>query len=153
MRLLPPLLFLILTLAMAGMSTFVSEPSLPFVVRGVGLGLLFAGLALTIGSNRQFIRVGTNINTFDDPDKLVLQGAFRYTRNPMYLGFLLALLGISLVMGRASTLFGPIVFFVASQLVYIPFEERRMLERFGADYDRYRSEVGRWIGRRASRGQ
>jgi protein-S-isoprenylcysteine O-methyltransferase Ste14 len=63
----------------------------------------------------------------------------------MYLGFLVALIGVAAAVGSLAAVVAPVGFWAAAQFWYIPFEERRMAARFGADYDRYRARVGRWV--------
>lgn len=88
--------------------------------------------------------LGTNLNTFGEPGSLRTEGLFRRTRNPMYLGMLIALLGLAATLGSASALAGPLVFFVLAQGYYVPVEERAMALKFGAAYDDYRRRVPRW---------
>jgi len=106
------------------------------------------GLAVTVRHAGVFARIGTNIKTFDDPDVLVTTGAFRFTRNPMYVGFLTALVGVGALVGSITALAGPAVFWLITDRWYIPFEEQRMFAVFGQDYAEYRNAVPRWLGRR-----
>ena len=106
---------------------------------------LALGAALTVLSGRRFHQLETNIKTFDAPDKFVTEGFFRFTRNPMYLGFTFMLFGAAALSGALSTLAPVLLFFLAANFWYIPFEERMMEEKFGADYLAYRQKVRRWI--------
>lgn len=146
-RLLPPQLFLIaLGFAIGlGLAAPVAGP-LPWLPRLAGVLLGALGLGVTAKNARRFDALGTNIKTFDDPDRFVRDGAFAYTRNPMYVGFASALVGAALAVGTLSAWVGPIAFFVAADRWYIPFEERRLASLFGDEYERYRSEVPRWFG-------
>lgn len=94
---------------------------------------------------RQFERARTNIKTFDRPDKLVTWGVFRWTRNPMYLGFAGALFGLWLALGSASPALIMLAFWVTCDRWYIRFEERVMRQRFGADYLAYCERTRRWL--------
>jgi protein-S-isoprenylcysteine O-methyltransferase Ste14 len=118
---------------------------LPVPFQLVGLFPLFAGLVLTIAASGQFQRVGTNVKTFNEPGKLVTDGWFRFTRNPMYLGFLLVLLGVGTLFGTASPLLGPLAFGIIANLWYIPFEEQAMSAKFGPAYKAYQQRVWRWL--------
>ncbi len=115
--------------------------------RTVGAALSVAGAALAANGSALFARVGTNIKTFDDPDALVVSGPFAWSRNPMYLGFVLLLLGAAGLLAAPFALVGPVAFVAAAQAWYIPFEEQRMVETFGDSYDGYRRRVRRWFGR------
>lgn len=115
-------------------------------LRLLGFLPLAAGLTLTLHSASLFDRIGTNIKTFDEPGTLVDTGPFGFSRNPMYLGFLLLLVGVATLVGSLTAWIGPLAFSAAAQLWYIPFEEREMRAKFGPDYDRYVDRVRRWIG-------
>lgn len=150
-RLLPPHLFLLCGIGATaiGLAVPVRGP-LVAEARIAGTVLLAAGLAVSKRCSDLFDRSRTNIKTFDDPDVLVTTGPFRFSRNPMYLGFTIALVGASMLVGSLSAVSGPVLFWLLADRWYIPFEERRMMATFGATYERYRSAVPRWIGRRRS---
>lgn len=148
-RLLPPTLVLVLTAIMVAIRLLLPVPALPLVLQLVGAALVVVGLTVTVAGSRRFDEVGTTIKTFDDPDRLVDSGLFALSRNPMYLGFLLFLIGLAVALGSLPALIGPLLFFLAADRWYIPFEERRMVAVFGEDYGHYRQRVRRWLGRRA----
>jgi protein-S-isoprenylcysteine O-methyltransferase Ste14 len=110
-------------------------------------GLLLGGLGLAIcfAAHRQFKKIGTTLYPFSQPGKLVTDGLFRYTRNPMYLGLTIFLSGAWLLFGSLS----PGVFVVAFLLIadrwYIAHEEQRLLDTFGATYAAYQATTPRWI--------
>ena len=147
-RLLPPHLFLLCGLGATaiGLAVPVWGP-LVTEARLAGAVLLAVGLAVSKWGSDLFDRSRTNIKTFDDPDVLVTAGPFRFSRNPMYLGFTTALVGVSVLVGSMSAASGPVLFWLLADRWYIPFEERRMMATFGAAYQGYRSAVPRWIGR------
>lgn len=148
-RLLPPHLVLALLVLMVALTLMLPVADFPSGwLRLVGVVPVLAGLALTLSGSNLFTRVATNIKTFDDPEVLVTAGPFRWTRNPMYLGFLLLLSGVAWGLGAASAWTGPLLFLVAADRWYIPFEERRMQATFGDDYTRYQGTVRRWVGTR-----
>ena len=145
MRILPPILVLGLLVLMVCLRAFWPGPTMPDPLTWLGLIPLLLGIGvLMIGSGR-FRRAGTNIKTFDEPGQMVTDGPFRFSRNPMYLGFLLFLLGIAVLMGALTPLLGPALFALAAQLWYIPFEERAMSAKFGDAYHAYVRKVRRWI--------
>lgn len=111
----------------------------------LGIALIVVGLGLAAWHKRLFRRVGTNVNTFDDPDLLVEDGLFQYIRNPMYLGFAVALAALAFLSGAASSWFFVIAFVLLVDRWYIPFEERAMRARFGAQYEAYSARTRRWI--------
>ncbi len=145
-RLLPPALWII-CLAIMGVITasglVVRLFPAPWPFSG---WLLFAtGFAVTLIAARQFRRARTNINTFDDPGTLVTSGLFAISRNPMYLGFTLALLGAAIGINNAWALIPAAIFFLVCAFHYIPYEERAATTIFGEAYAAYRRRVRRWI--------
>ena len=78
------------------------------------------------------------------PERLVTIGAFAYCRNPMYLGHIIFLLGLTLSL---RSLLG--AFITLATLVWFQFrvqrDERRLRERFGQPYVDYQARVKRWI--------
>lgn len=136
--------------ATVALSILAPWPDLPWLARAPGAVPLVFGALLVARHARLFEQVGTNIKTFDDPGTFVRTNAFAWTRNPMYLGFVLVLVGISVLSGAAASVAGPLVFYGAADRWYIPFEERRMAATFGTDYHNYMRTVHRWIGPRAS---
>ena len=110
-------------------------------------GLLFCGpgLATCFAAHKQFKKIGTTLYPFSLPERLVTDGLFNYTRNPMYLGLTIFLGGVWLLLGSIS----PGVFVVAFLLVadrwYIAHEEQQLLAVFGARYTAYQARTPRWI--------
>lgn len=111
----------------------------------LGLFLLFCGMAITLWHKRLFRQLGTNIDTFGRPDQLVEKGLFRHTRNPMYLGFVVALCALALILGAVSPWFFAAGFFVLANTWYIRVEEREMEIKFGDAYRAYCLRTPRWL--------
>jgi protein-S-isoprenylcysteine O-methyltransferase Ste14 len=145
-HLLPPRLVLILLIAMVALHLVLPGPAIfafPYTLAGAVAAAL--GFLLALAGSRRFARIGTNIKTFNEPGVLVTDGLFRWSRNPMYLGLLLLLAGVAVLLGSATPLLGPALFAIAADRWYIPFEERAMQAKFGADYAAYRQKTRRWI--------
>ena len=111
----------------------------------IGPALFGLGLALNLPSARLFGKRGTNLIPYNDPNILVTEGWFRYTRNPMYLGFVVMLLGVAIGFGEAWGFLVPVVFAIVIDRSFIRFEEAAMHRVFGAAYDDYRRKVRRWL--------
>lgn len=112
-------------------------------VAGAGLALLAAGIALVAVAQRQMgasLRVGLP----PEPTALVSRGLFRWTRNPIYLGMLLALAGVALV---APGVWSVSVWLAAAAAIGIQtrLEERHLGARHGEAYRRYAARVGRFL--------
>lgn len=114
-----------------------------------GVLLIGAGVSLIAQTIRLFRHVGKGtLAPWNPPKHLVVEGVYRYVRNPMITGVGAVLLGEGIVMGSWPLLlwFG---LFALVNAVYIPrVEEPDLLARFGASYREYMRHVPRWIPRR-----
>jgi protein-S-isoprenylcysteine O-methyltransferase Ste14 len=108
-------------------------------------GVIAAGLMLMLWAWWQFKRLETPICHRHQPLKLVTSGAFHYTRNPMYLGLLLMLLGVGIGVGRWPMFLPVGGFFLVMNFGFIPCEERWMAQIFGGEYLRYCAHTRRWV--------
>ena len=113
-----------------------------------GALLIAAGLALFVTTVRLFATEGRGtLAPWDPPERLVVRGPYRYLRHPMITGVCLTLAGEALVFASTGIAI-ELAVFVAANLVYLPLvEEPALIRRFGADYERYMGEVGRWLPR------
>ncbi|MFM2482207.1 methyltransferase family protein [Celerinatantimonas sp. YJH-8] len=105
----------------------------------ITLGLSFVGMAFF-----QFKKQSTT-KSFRRSSALVTDGCYRLTRNPMYLGLTLILLGISAGLGQPLTLLSPLFFFCVMNWMFIPYEEEKMSYEQGRAYLNYRNRVRRWL--------
>jgi len=114
----------------------------------IGILLMLSGLILMIKTITLFATVGRGTLALWDPtQKLVVQGVYRYVRNPMISGVFCILLGEALFFGSYS-IFLWFLIFVSINLIYIPLlEERELKNRFGDEYTDYKKNVPRWIPR------
>lgn len=111
----------------------------------LGTAMMAAGFLLMAWGLGTFIRLRTAVLPFHAARTLVIVPPYTFTRNPMYLGLLVAYLGGSLATNWAWPLvFLPIVIGVMNGFV-IAREERYLRAEFGADYDNYCRRVRRWI--------
>ncbi|MBY0491567.1 MAG: isoprenylcysteine carboxylmethyltransferase family protein [Gemmatimonadaceae bacterium] len=78
---------------------------------------------------------------------LVAEGVYRWTRNPMYVGFVSVAAGAAVALGSPLALFGPGLLGVYLDRVQIPAEERALRARFDAPFESYVRTVHRWLGR------
>lgn len=106
-----------------------------------------AGIAIALSGVWAFRRAKTTVDPRipDQASSLVTGGIYRYSRNPMYLGFLLALLGWAIYLTNPfSLLMLPVFVLVMNRLQIVP-EERFMLAKFGKEFNNYKASVRRWI--------
>jgi len=118
---------------------------LPYLI---GIILLGIGLTLLISTIRLFANRGKGtLAPWDPPKHLVVEGPYRFVRNPMHCGVFITLYGEGLLLGSV-----PILIFVTGAFVfhwfYIPLmEERWLKEKFGEEYLMYKRNVRAWIPR------
>ncbi len=111
-----------------------------------GLLLLLAGVALAVWSVQAMLQEGDGTPApWAPPQKLVVRGPYRFMRNPMIGGALLALVGLTLLFKSLGLAVWFLVFLLFN-LVYFPLvEERELAERFGEEYNEYKDHVPRWM--------
>ena len=145
----PPLLFAG-PLAGALAARRVLPLSLPALLRGsrataVGIALTTGGVALSFSGAATALRHRTTIVPHHEVAQLVTSGPFRISRNPMYTGMAVASAGAALWAGSWwPALVLPLSVAATVRWVVEP-EEAYLVQRFGADYDGYRSRVRRWL--------
>ena len=106
-----------------------------------------AGAATALIGVKEFVNHSTTVNPLD-PHKtssLVVSGIFQLTRNPMYLGMLVALLGLGDLLDNLLGFSGALIFFGYMTVFQIKPEEEIMLEKFGEPYRQYCMSVRRWL--------
>jgi protein-S-isoprenylcysteine O-methyltransferase Ste14 len=99
-----------------------------------GALLVAAGIALNVAGDRQFRAARTPMHPDARPAALVISGVFRISRNPMYLGIVLLVLGVAMMVNRAIALVVPPALGILLHARFIRPEERRTADVFGADY-------------------
>ncbi|MEE4299412.1 MAG: isoprenylcysteine carboxylmethyltransferase family protein [Pseudomonadales bacterium] len=146
-RLLPPRGLLIALAALGALHVFapLAELDPPLLLRGLGALLVLACVALAFVAAGRFSRVGTGIVPFSEATTLVVEGPFRFSRNPMYLAMVGVLVGLALASGSLSVWIVPLTFWCWLQTAFVRHEEAFMATRFGAAYEDYRRRVRRWL--------
>jgi len=113
----------------------------------LGVALLLAGVGVAISGVVAFQRAHTTVDP-RHPQKmsaLVTSGIYRATRNPMYLGMLLALVGWAFWLGQLPPFLLLPFFVVFLNRFQIAPEERALARMFGPQFSAYRARVRRWI--------
>jgi protein-S-isoprenylcysteine O-methyltransferase Ste14 len=112
-------------------------------VAGMVIGA--AGAAVALWCIFTFATIGRGTPApFDPPRRLVIQGPYRFARNPMYIGAGLALAGAALFYGSWPLLGYTGIFFVATHLFVVWYEEPTLRRTFGPEYEAYCGQVRRW---------
>ncbi|MBN1195404.1 MAG: isoprenylcysteine carboxylmethyltransferase family protein [Methanomicrobiaceae archaeon] len=110
-----------------------------------GAVVMLAGLGFMMWAARVFGLAGTGFRLREGGSVLVTSGPFRYSRNPMYLGMLIWLIGFAVLLGSLVVFVFPVLFFLLAESLLIPQEERRMEQMFGERFTGYRRRVRRWL--------
>jgi protein-S-isoprenylcysteine O-methyltransferase Ste14 len=145
----PPLVVVVVAACLMWLSSW-SAQQFSFVVpfRGaVALILAVAGAAISISGVSSFRRAGTTVNPLTPAasSSLVSSGVYRFSRNPMYLGFLMLLLAWGIYLSNALALVFVPLFVVYMNRFQIEPEEAALRSRFGRDFVGYTERVRRWL--------
>ncbi|PPT33749.1 isoprenylcysteine carboxyl methyltransferase [Xanthomonas axonopodis pv. begoniae] len=113
----------------------------------IGVPCLVLGLSINAWSKVMFRVAHTTVNPLhpERSSALVTSGLYRYSRNPMYLGYVLVLLGWVLCRGQVFGLLAVALFVGYVTVFQILPEERYLSVRFQAEYGMYRAAVRRWL--------
>ena len=144
----PPVVAVLVGTGMWFASPYPVPPEFPFLLRLVAfIVIALAGGGIALAGDLAFKRASTTINPFrpQNTTALVTTGVYRRTRNPMYVGLTLVLLGWAAFLVSAWALLGPVVFVLYITRFQIAPEERVLSAKFGAEYAAYRSRVRRWL--------
>jgi protein-S-isoprenylcysteine O-methyltransferase Ste14 len=144
----PVVVWLLMAGAMLAMSY--SVPALSFTLAGsrvIALVLLGLGGALAAAGVLEFRGGRTTVNplTPSASSSVVTSGVYRLSRNPMYLGFLLALAGWAVYLSNAGAAVFLPAFVVYMTKFQIKPEERALLAKFGSEFAQYMSRTRRWL--------
>ena len=148
LRVPPVALFVVVALLMWAVASWL--PSWRIALPGrtvVAILLLLAAGAIGIAGVRAFQRARTTVNPLR-PEKasaLVTSGIYRRTRNPMYVALAIALLGWAIWLEHPLALLGVAAFVAWINRFQIAPEERALRALFGPEFERYCSEVRRWL--------
>ncbi|MBN2438533.1 MAG: isoprenylcysteine carboxylmethyltransferase family protein [Deltaproteobacteria bacterium] len=116
-----------------------------FPWRLAGLVPLLAGIVLNLLADQALKQHGTTVKPFEKSSAFVTDGVFRISRNPMYLGMTLVLLGIALLLGSLTPLAVVILVPILFDRVFISPEEKMLEQTFGDPFREYRKRVRKWI--------
>lgn len=142
----PPIvaLFYIVTALLLGRFIPVSL-AVPTILRNTGFALTFIGFLLGVGAFIEFRKAHTTLDPHGSVKNLVMAGVYRMTRNPIYLGFLLMVIGLPLNSGYYSGILIAPFFTVTMNRLVIEREETYLEKKFKEQYTAYRSRVRRWL--------
>jgi protein-S-isoprenylcysteine O-methyltransferase Ste14 len=113
----------------------------------ISFGLAGLGVLVVVLGMLAFSRAKTTINPVNirAASSIVTSGIYRYTRNPMYVGLALMLVGWAVHIAVPFVLVGPVVFILFITRFQIIPEERVLTSKFGGEYRKYQERVRRWL--------
>ncbi len=113
----------------------------------IGMVIIVLTISLDLSSIYLFLKKHTTANPMkpQNTSRLVVEGLYKYTRNPMYVGLLIILFGYAIWLGSFSPfLLLPLFYLVITEMQIKP-EERILEQKFGQSYLDYKNRVRRWL--------
>lgn len=142
----PPLIALAFIVIAYFLGRFIPLPfDVPMTLRHGGLLMAFIGFLLAIGAFVEFRKARTTLDPHGSVKQLVTSGIYRFTRNPIYLCFLLMVTGLPLSSGLYwGVIVAPFYVLMMNHLI-IEREEMYLEKKFKDVYTNYTSQVRRWL--------
>ena len=140
----PPVLLFIHLVAMYLLNRLLPF-AFPNILVWVGYLLVVVGLGLAFNAVTQFIRAHTTFDPHGSVSEIVTDGVYRFSRNPIYLGFVCLLIGFSFIFRSWWGLILSPLFIILMNALVIQHEEAYLEKKFGELYTSYKSRVRRWL--------
>ena len=142
----PPLIVLTLIISIYFSSKRIDLINIPFQLE-ISFFILSLGIIIFINPVLKFIKSKTTINPiqFEETNRLVTSGIFKYSRNPMYLGMLMIIISTSIFYLNIYSILTPFLFVFWINKFQIKREEVFLTEKFGKEYLSYKNKTRRWI--------
>jgi protein-S-isoprenylcysteine O-methyltransferase Ste14 len=142
----PPVVTLLFILVAYLLGWFLPLPfTAPGILRTAGFTLAVIGFLCGLAAVTQFGKARTTLDPHGTASAVVTSGIYRFTRNPIYLGFLCLVIGLPLYSGYYwGAIISPLFVMTMNRLV-IEKEEAYLEKKFGEAYTSYKSRVRRWL--------
>lgn len=145
-RILPPTYLLLALLLMLALHLFLPlRRIIPTPWNLAGLLPLAAGVWINLLADHAFRKAGTTVKPFEKPTVLLTDGVFRFSRHPMYLGFVLVLIGVAALLRSLTPWIVVPAFGPWMEMAFVRFEESALAHEFGAQWQQYKTRVRRWL--------
>ncbi|MEW6084722.1 MAG: isoprenylcysteine carboxylmethyltransferase family protein [Chloroflexota bacterium] len=115
------------------------------LMRNIGLGMAGIGFLLGLLAFYSFMKARTTMDPHGSVKTVVSSGVYRFTRNPIYLGMVLMLIGFPLTFGNVWGIPLALAFIPLMNKLVIEHEEAYLEKKFGEAYTGYMSRVRRWL--------
>jgi len=110
----------------------------------ISLPIIILASYLIISSHLFLVKNNTT-EKYSKSTCVVQDWLYKYSRNPMYLWFLLLIIWISFFLDNLISFISPIFFFYIINWMFMPYEEAKMEKELGQDYLEYKGKVRRWV--------
>ena len=142
----PPIIVLTLIISIYFSSKKIDLINIPFQLE-ISFFILSLGILVFINPVLKFIKSKTTINPiqFEETNRLVTSGIFKYSRNPMYLGMLMIIISTSIFYLNIYSILTPFLFVFWINKFQIKREEIFLTEKFGKEYLSYKNKTRRWL--------
>jgi protein-S-isoprenylcysteine O-methyltransferase Ste14 len=111
----------------------------------IGLIPLIIGIVLNLAADASLKKHGTTVKPYEPSTTLITSGIYKYSRNPMYLGMIMILIGVALLMGSLTPYSIVLIFIITIDRHFIRPEEEMLNRQFGRAWAEYRNNVRRWL--------
>lgn len=123
---------------------FPSFNMIQFPYNLLGIILILLGAYLNLSSVKLFKKYKTP-HKFQPSNYVIQDGVFSFSRNPIYLGMVLLLIGYAVILQNLISLVIPLIFFLIIHFKFIPYEENKMKKELGDEYLEYEKKVRKWL--------
>lgn len=142
----PPVLLLIHIIGVYLLNRFLPLPfAFPKFLVWVGYALVLIGFGLAFSAAIRFMQARTTLDPHGSVSAIVTDGIYRFTRNPIYLGFVGMLIGFPFIFRTYWGLILSPIFIVLMNILVIQHEEAYLEKKFGEPYTSFKSRVRRWL--------
>ena len=141
----PTYLLIAIVLVLAIHFVFPGIKIVPVPWNPLGIVPLAFGIALNLIADKAFHQAETTVKPFEESSALLTTGVFQITRNPMYLGYVLILIGVAPIVRSVTPYAVIVVFAILMDRVFIRVEEQMLEQTFGPAWSEYAAKVRRWI--------
>ena len=143
----PPFAWLLAIAAGLAANRLYPLPFVPAPVPAAAAGFVIFALAFALGiwAIVTIRRAGTQVETYKPTTAIVAGGPYRFTRNPIYLGMMLGLIGLAIAFDSLWLLLALIAFYLVIRYGVVAREEAYLERKFGDAYLAYKARVRRWL--------
>lgn len=141
----PVLLIIAIALSYLVSTAFPAVQFTDVTISFLGIMLITLGIGIVLWAIKLLRKHKTTLHPRRKPSKLVMHGPYRYSRNPIYLGFLMISVGTVLMFANVLAFVGPIIFLAFVNTFFIPYEESMLTKAFGTSYKSYKKKTRRWV--------